>query len=122
LPFSLASADVALVTLSIEAEGLVAPSKLYGHLSAATPIAAITPSDSYLKTMVESVGCGKWFENGDASGLAEWILQLKSDPTAAAEYGLAGRRLLIRTASPEVVTDSYLKLIRRHFPKHKDAM
>lgn len=119
LPYSLAAADLALVTLSIEAEGLVAPSKLYGHLAAGTPIAAITPACSYLHELVESAGCGRWFANGDAEGLAAWIRQLKADPVAAAACGEAARRLLERTATPEIITSRYLRLIERHLPEHK---
>jgi glycosyltransferase involved in cell wall biosynthesis len=119
LPYTLSSADLALVTLSIEAEGLVAPSKLYGHLAAGTPIAAITPDCSYLRELVESAGCGRWFANGDAQGLAAWIQQLKADPAAAAACGEAARRLLERTATPEIVSSRYLELIERHLPEHK---
>ena len=64
LPFTLTAADLALVSLAIEAEGLVAPSKVYGHLAAGTPVAAITPSGSYLRQLVELQGCGRWFANG----------------------------------------------------------
>jgi glycosyltransferase involved in cell wall biosynthesis len=119
LPFTLAAADLALVTLSIEAEGLVAPSKLYGHLAAGTPIAAITPACSYLHELVEREGCGRWFANGDAEGLAAWIEQLRADPSAAATFGHAARHLLERTATPEIVTDHYLQLIQQHLPEHK---
>jgi glycosyltransferase involved in cell wall biosynthesis len=119
LPFSLAAADLALVTLSIEAEGLVAPSKLYGHLAAGTPIAAITPACSYLRELVEREGCGRWFANGDAEGLTAWIRQLRNDPAAAAACGQAARRLLERTATPEIVTSRYLQLIQQHLPEHK---
>ena len=119
LPFSLAAADLALVTLSIEAEGLVAPSKLYGHLAAGTPIAAITPPNSYLRQLVESEGCGHWFANGDAEGLAGWIRALRTDPVLASACGTAARTLLERTSTPEIVTDRYLELIEKHLPDHK---
>lgn len=119
LPFSLAAADVALVTLSIEAEGLVAPSKLYGHLAASTPIAAITPPNSYLRKLVEIEGCGRWFDNGDAQGLSQWILQLKADASMAASCGMRSRELLLRTSTPEIVTAQYLKIIREHLPEQK---
>jgi glycosyltransferase involved in cell wall biosynthesis len=119
LPFSLAAADLALVTLSIEAEGLVAPSKLYGHLAAGTPIGAVTPACSYLRELVEREGCGRWFANGDAEGLAAWIQQLKDSPEAAATLGQAARRLLERTATPEIVTNRYLRLIQQHLPDDK---
>lgn len=52
LPYSLTCADLAVVSLGIDAEGLVAPSKLYGHLAAGTPIAAITPPGSELQHLV----------------------------------------------------------------------
>lgn len=119
LPFSLTAADLALVTLSIEAEGLVAPSKLYGHLAAGTPIAAITPANSYLRQLVEQEGCGRWFANGDAEALAAWIRELKANPHQAAVCGRAARALLERTATPEIVTAQYLQLIERHLPEHK---
>jgi glycosyltransferase involved in cell wall biosynthesis len=119
LPYSLAAADLALVTLSIEAEGLVAPSKLYGHLAAGTPIAAITPANSYLRQLVEREGCGRWFANGNAEDLALWIRQLKVNPAAASACGQAARELLQRTATPAIVTAQYLQLLEQHLPKHK---
>ena len=119
LPFTLTAADLALVSLAIEAEGLVAPSKVYGHLAAGTPVAAITPSGSYLRQLVELQGCGRWFANGDADGLADWILQLKNNPTNAKAYGNASRRLLESTATPDIVTTQYFQLIKRHLPESK---
>lgn len=119
LPYSLAAADLALVTLSIEAEGLVAPSKLYGHLAAGTPIAAVTPPSSYLRNVVEREGCGRWFANGDAEGLSAWILSLSANPAVTSDFGTAARRLLLRTATPELITARYLELIERHLPEHK---
>ena len=119
LPFSLSSADLALVTLGIEAEGLVAPSKLYGHLASGSPIAAITPANSYLRQLVESEGCGCWFANGDANGLANWILHLVNHPHEARAMGNRSRSLLERTATPDLVTSQYIQLIARHLPEHK---
>ncbi len=122
LPYSLAAADLALVTLSIEAEGLVAPSKLYGHLAAGTPIAAITPPDCYLREMVEQEHCGRWFANGNAEDLAAWICELKKNSAAARSIGEASRSLLQRTATPELVSADYLKLIEEHLPKPFDKV
>ena len=119
LPYSLAAADLALVTLGIEAEGLVAPSKLYGHLAAGTPIAAVTPASSYLRQLVEKERCGRWFANGDAQGLADWILELKADRQQAVACGNRARNLLLRTATPDLVTAQYLNLIVKHLPEHK---
>lgn len=121
IPYSLASADLALVTLSIEAEGLVAPSKLYGHLAAGTPIAAITPANSYLRQIVEKYKCGRWFANGNADELAAWIKLLKSNPNIAQACGKGARSLLESTASPKIVTRQYLELLQRHLPEEKQS-
>ncbi|MFQ6537977.1 MULTISPECIES: glycosyltransferase family 4 protein [Aphanothece] len=119
LPLALAAADLAVVSVGIQGEGLVAPSKLYGHLAAGTPIAAITPATSYLRPLVENGGCGRWFANGDAVGLAAWIRALHADPPQVAAYGRAARELLLATASLEKVSAAYLSLILRHLPARK---
>lgn len=119
IPFSLSAADIALVTLSIEAEGLVAPSKVYGHLAAGSPIAAITPPNSYLHHLVETEGCGCWFPNGGSSELAAWISHLKDSPNELSRYGAAARALLEKSATPTLVFESYRKLIERHLPQCK---
>jgi glycosyltransferase involved in cell wall biosynthesis len=116
LPYSLTAGDLAVVSLGIEAEGLVAPSKLYGHLAAGTPIAAITPPGSELQQLVQESGCGSWFANGDAEGLAGWILQLRDNPQELERCGQAARSLLERRASPERITDAYWRLLERHLP------
>jgi glycosyltransferase involved in cell wall biosynthesis len=116
LPFSLAAADLAVVSVADHLEGLVAPSKLYGHLAAGTPIAAITPAAADLHSLVEESGCGRWFANGDAAGLASWIRQLRADPALAARHGTAARALLLTTATPERVGAAYRELIERHLP------
>lgn len=119
LPYSLTCADLAVVSLGIDAEGLVAPSKLYGHLAAGTPIAAITPDGSDLQRLVQTSGCGRWFANGASQQLAAWIRQLKAQPQLAAAYGLACRDLLLNVASPGLVADHYWELLNRHLPLNK---
>lgn len=122
LPFSLTCADLAVVSLGIEAEGLVAPSKLYGHLAAGTPIAAITPSGSALQHLVSHSGCGRWFANGDAEDLARWIRELKANPNTARACGDAARQLLLCSASPELVVSRYMDVLERHLPEKKSLV
>ena len=68
---------------------------------------------------MEREHCGRWFANGDIEGLADWILELKANPSQALAFGNSSRRFLERTATPEIVTAQYLKLIRQHLPKNK---
>ena len=116
LPAMLAAADLAVVSLLAEAEGQVAPSKLYGHLAAATPVAVICSPSSYLRHEVETARCGAAFRNGDAAGLAAFIERLAQQPQLAHDLGLASRRHLQQTATPELVVQRYAAVLARHLP------
>lgn len=117
LPALLAAADLAVVSLLAAAEGQVAPSKLYGHLAAATPVAVICGDHSYLRQEVQAAGCGAAFANGDGAALAAFIARLADDPRLARAMGEAGRRHLQRTATPELVVQRYAQLLARHLPQ-----
>ena len=117
LPAMLAAADLAVVSLLAAAEGQVAPSKLYGHLAAATPVAVICSEQSYLRQDIETAGCGAAFANGDAVGLAAFITHLADHPQLARAMGQAGRRHLQHTATPELVVQRYAQLLARHLPQ-----
>jgi len=119
IPYSLSSADLALVTLAVKAEGLVAPSKLYGHLAAGTPVGIVSPDNSYLKTLVDTYGFGKWFANGDAAGLAAWIKYLGESPAELKELRKLSRTYSIFHSSPNVVVPKYMDLFLKHLPKEK---
>lgn len=116
LPQLLSAADLAVVSLRQEAEGQVAPSKLYGHLAAATPIAAICAERSYLRTEIARASCGACFSSGEADALAAFIRSLEADPAAAQRLGAAGRRHLLATATPDLVVQAYGELFSRHLP------
>ena len=116
LPALLAAADLAVVSLKAAAEGQVAPSKLYGHLAAASPVAAICDPSSYLRNEILRAGCGAAFSSGESEPLAAWILQLSEDRGLARELGAAGRRHLLATATPSLAIQAYAELLARHLP------
>ena len=88
IPQSLAIGDVAFVSQSEVSSSLVAPSKLYGHLAAGTPIALVCPEKSYLKNLIEDSKCGKWFNNKNQEDLANWILKLYKNKSLRESYSL----------------------------------
>ncbi|MEB3350058.1 MAG: glycosyltransferase family 4 protein [Cyanobacteriota bacterium] len=116
LPALLASADLAVVSLLEAAEGQVAPSKLYGHLAAATPVAAICAPHSYLRTELARADCGQAFSSGDSEGLAAFIRELSVDRDRARRLGASGRRYLQATATPALVVQAYAEVLSRHLP------
>ena len=121
LPALLAAADLAVVSLLACAEGQVAPSKLYGHLAAATPLAVICAPDSYLAREVSSAGCGAAFCSGDGSALAAYIRRLAVEPQLVRQLGQASRRHLLASATPELVVQRYAEVLARHLPPARVA-
>jgi glycosyltransferase involved in cell wall biosynthesis len=111
LPYSLTACDLALVSVSPGMEGLIAPSKLYGVLATGRPVAAICESRSYLRQLLLNAGCGEAFENGDATGLAEFIDRLATNPALAKTMGNAGRHYLKTHFTPEIIANQYLEVL-----------
>ena len=105
---------LAMVTLNQQSEGLVAPSKLYGHLATGTPIGIISPENSYLRNLIEDESCGRWFNNGNSKELADWIQELIKEPEIANNLGKASRALIEKTASEEIICKKYLDIIQKN--------
>jgi glycosyltransferase involved in cell wall biosynthesis len=112
LPFSLTSGDLSIVSIDENMEGLVAPSKLYSALAAASPIAAICPAHSYLNDIFDRANCGATFRNGDSQGLATYIYKLSQNPELAKQLGQSGREYCIKNYTKEKVAQSYLELFK----------
>jgi glycosyltransferase involved in cell wall biosynthesis len=121
LPAMLAAADLAVVSLLEAAEGQVAPSKLYGHLAAGTPLAVICSANSYLNREVNRAKCGQSFRTGEGKKIAEWILQLVANPDLCKSLGRASRRHLLATATPDLVVQTYAEVLARHLPLNLKA-
>ncbi|MBD1808282.1 glycosyltransferase family 4 protein [Microcoleus sp. FACHB-SPT15] len=111
LPYSLTACDLSLVSVSPGMEGLVAPSKLYAALAAARPVAVICEQHSYLRAIVAEAQCGEGFCNGDAAGLAAFILRLAADTQLVQQMGLAGRRYLQGNFTPDLIAKQYSDLL-----------
>lgn len=107
LPYSLTACDVSLVSVSPGMEELVAPSKLYGILSAGRPVAAICEPHSYLRKILHEGSCGKAFMSGDSQGLAAFIRELAQHPATVHQMSLGGRRYLEENFTPELIAQQY---------------
>ena len=110
LPYSLTAADLAVVSLGIHADGLVAPSKVYGHLAAGTPLAVVAPSSSDICQLVVD-DLGRCFRNGDASGLADFICQLVEEPQLLASYSARCRRAAIERFGRDSAALAYRRVL-----------
>jgi glycosyltransferase involved in cell wall biosynthesis len=112
LTFSLTACDVSLVSIDERMEGLVAPSKLYSYLAAASPIVAICPEHSYLNTVLAEAECGAGFCNGDSQGLANYLYKLSQDPQLVKDLGQSGREYCVQNYTLEKTANEYLQLFK----------
>jgi len=111
LPYSLTACDLSLVSISPGMEGIVAPSKLYGILAAGRPVGVICEEHSYLRQLVADARCGQAFDNGDGTGLAEFIRRLAHATLLATLMGRLGRRYLQSNFTPEIISQQYAQLL-----------
>lgn len=91
---SLGAADLHLVSLRPEVEGLIVPSKFYGIAAAGRPVAFIGDQDGEIARIVRRHDCGRSFAVGDAAGLSVYIRALAQDPDEAARLGTNARTAL----------------------------
>jgi glycosyltransferase involved in cell wall biosynthesis len=109
---SLAAADLHLVALLPEAEGLVEPSKLYGIMAAGRPVVLVGPAGSEAARTVVREGCGVVVRNGDAEGLAAAIADLVAHDDARRAMGERARRALEARYARSVATARFGELLR----------
>jgi glycosyltransferase involved in cell wall biosynthesis len=111
LPYSLAAADLSLVSMQANMEGVIAPSKLYSVMASGRPVAAICPSHSYLRQLIHDARCGETFVNGDGLGLSNYILHLAANPQLVGTLGQAGRDYLCRHFTVDVIAEQYAQAL-----------
>ena len=79
LPFSLAAADLAVVSLGGKDSKLSIPSKLFNNMSVGNPILGITMKDSDLAHTIESLDVGRVFESNEIQEITDFIDTLSLD-------------------------------------------
>ncbi len=79
LPYSLACADVGIVTLSAGAEDLSVPSKTYNLLAAGVALMVIASPKSELAGIVEKYKCGVHFEEHETGKMINFLQQIQHD-------------------------------------------
>jgi glycosyltransferase involved in cell wall biosynthesis len=89
---SLSAADVHLVSLRPELEGLIVPSKFYGICAAGRPTVFIGDGDGEIARLIRRHECGRSVCMGDGAGLAQTILELAADPAACRNMGQRARQ------------------------------
>lgn len=111
LPLSLTACDISLVSLIPGAESIVAPSKLYGMLSAGRGIISISVPNSYIDKLLTNSGCGVNVPPDDPQQLADIIRQLARDNQRVNSMGEIARQLYETRYTFKRALEDYEKLI-----------
>lgn len=88
IPYSLASADLALVTLNNETGLLSVPSKTYNLLAVGAPLLCVTPSGTELERIVLKYRNGCCFTRENLQGMKNFILDLVENPDKRSQLSI----------------------------------
>jgi glycosyltransferase involved in cell wall biosynthesis len=110
---ALRCADVHLVSLLPQLEGLILPSKLYGILAAGRPAVFIGHPRGEVARLLESSGAGAAVAAGDGVALADLLRRLRDDEELRRRQGLAARALFERSYTLAKSTDRWAALLAR---------
>ena len=92
LPYSLASADVGIVTLAAGYEDLSMPSKTYNLLAAGNALLGISQAPNDLAQTIQSKECGVNFAPNDVASIVDWLGNLADKRSELARYQTAARQ------------------------------
>lgn len=76
LPYSLACADIGVVTLNEESAKVSVPSKTFNLMAVGAPILCLSPSDSEVNRLIVKYQNGCSFTPSDIEGIKTWIKEL----------------------------------------------
>jgi hypothetical protein len=79
LPLILSSADLAVVTLEIDASKASVPSKTFNYMAVGCPILGIGGIDSELKEIIQGNGIGFFSDGSNLNLIVKFILELKGN-------------------------------------------
>jgi colanic acid biosynthesis glycosyl transferase WcaI len=111
LPHVLGAADLALVTLLPGFEGLVVPSKLFGHMARGIPTMYIGPRNSDIAIFLSMSSGGIAVANGDVDAAAASLVELAGDRLALEQMGASAANYYNEHFSRELGLTAYRKLV-----------
>lgn len=121
LAFSLSAADVHLISLRPELEGLVVPSKFYGIAAAGRPSIFIGDTDGEIAATVRKHGCGVAVPMGDIAGLARAVTELASQADTCSAMGKRARAALESDYDLSIGATKWAALLDRLDPPRADT-
>lgn len=108
VPAMLASADIGIVQLNADANGMSIPSKVYGYAAAGLPILAAIPPENHAARLIRENGLGLTVAPDDDDGLLTAARRLLADPALRAACGAAGLAFTARHGDMERIGRQFM--------------
>lgn len=108
---SLSAADVHLVSLRPDLEGLIVPSKFHGITAVGRPTLFIGDPEGEIAQLVKRYDCGLTVPQGDGAALAGAIRDLARDPERRARLGTNARRAFEAAFDKPIAVTSWQSLL-----------
>jgi len=110
---SLSMADVSLMGIYPENEGVIMPSKLYSLLAVGRPIICVSDPKSEVADILELAGAGIQSSVNDPKELADNILKIVDDPEKATKMGQNGRKYFLEHFERKIITKQWNDMLSK---------
>jgi len=110
---SLSIADVSLMGIYPENEGVIMPSKLYSLLAIGKPIICVADPESEVAKILEQAGAGIQASVNDSRDLAKKILTIIDDQEKAIAMGKNGRKYFLEHFERKVITRQWNSILNK---------
>lgn len=108
---SLSVADVHIVLLKPQLEGLIVPSKFYGIAASGRPTVFVGADDGEVARLINQFGCGATIASGDGRGLAETLAIFANDPERCRAMGERARAMCEASFGKKQAIAAWSKLL-----------
>jgi colanic acid biosynthesis glycosyl transferase WcaI len=113
LRFSLAAADVALVTLAEGLAGLCVPSKTYGIMAAGRPLLFVGDQSSEIARIITESRCGDSVSAGQSQELASLLSKWSTDKATLNEFGRRARAVFASRFDRSHAVSAYICMLNK---------
>ena len=111
MPAMIAKADACLAILKpIDMYKTTYPNKVFDYMAAGKPV--VLAIDGVIREVVEKADCGIFCQPGDPQTLAEAILKLYQDPSAAEKMGARGRTYLAEHFNRAEIAEEFINMVK----------